>query len=255
MNQKENHLKVPPITIKLNPDQETAVVASKNVFSSINNADIKAEFPISFNSSRKKDTKPKQKTPKKTESKSRNQTITDFYQIRRSERRCQSHIKEEKYNDTIRKILEDDESGLQVKIIPNKGRGVVTTRTLNRNDFVVEYAGDLISIDEAKQRELDYGQNCKIGCYMYYFNSRGKNYCIDATAESGRLGRLLNHSRTDANCYTKVMWLRNHTRCKHEDLPHLVIQARRQISAVEELLYDYGDRAKQTLEAHPWLKS
>lgn len=45
-----------------------------------------------------------------------------------------------------------------------------------KGDFVVEYAGDLISWPEARQREQEYSQNSSIGCYMYYFNAKGKNY-------------------------------------------------------------------------------
>lgn len=34
---------------------------------------------------------------------------------------------------------------------------------------------------------------------------RDRTFCLDATAESGRLGRLLNHSRLSPNCATKVV--------------------------------------------------
>ena len=36
--------------------------------------------------------------------------------------------------------------------------------------------------------------------------------------------------------------------------PRLFLVARRHIDIGEELLYDYGDRSKETMEAHPWLK-
>ena len=67
---------------------------------------------------------------------------------------------------------------------------------------------------------------------------------IDATAESGKLGRLLNHSRR-GNCMTKVIGMGNR--------PYLLLVAARDIKVGEELLYDYGDRDKASLEAHPWL--
>jgi histone-lysine N-methyltransferase SETD8 len=35
--------------------------------------------------------------------------------------------------------------------------------------------------------------------------------------------------------------------------PRLILIAKREVAAGEELLYDYGDRSKQSLEAHPWL--
>ena len=70
---------------------------------------------------------------------------------------------------------------------------------------------------------------------------------VDATAESPYLGRLLNHSRLDNNCQTKVVDINNR--------PFLILVASRDIKQGEELLYDYGDRSKDAVEAHPWLKS
>ena len=70
---------------------------------------------------------------------------------------------------------------------------------------------------------------------------------IDATEESGRLGRLINHSKTAGNCHTKLTEINNK--------PYLMLIASRDIVIGEELLYDYGDRNKDSLESHPWLKS
>ncbi|VDN44137.1 unnamed protein product, partial [Dibothriocephalus latus] len=39
-----------------------------------------------------------------------------------------------------------------------------------------------------------------LGC-----NFSGHRYCVDATEESPRLGRLINHSRLHPNCYVKVI--------------------------------------------------
>ncbi len=66
-------------------------------------------------------------------------------------------------------------------------------------------------------------------------------YSIDATQESGRLGRLVNH----ANCMTRVVSIDN--------TPYLAIVAARTINPQEELLFDYGDRRKVAIQAHPWL--
>jgi histone-lysine N-methyltransferase SETD8 len=35
--------------------------------------------------------------------------------------------------------------------------------------------------------------------------------------------------------------------------PRLILVARRPLEEGEELLYDYGDRSKDSLKAHPWL--
>ena len=52
----------------------------------------------------------------------------------------------------------------------------MATKPFKRGDFVVEYAGDLIDLKAAKQREDDYKKNSSIGCYMYYFNFNNKSY-------------------------------------------------------------------------------
>lgn len=70
-------------------------------------------------------------------------------------------------------------------------------------------------------------------------------YSIDATPESPYFGRLVNHSRVTPNCHTKVVEVKGQ--------PHLVLLASRKIEIGEELLYDYGDRSKEALAAHPWL--
>jgi histone-lysine N-methyltransferase SETD8 len=38
-----------------------------------------------------------------------------------------------------------------------------------------------------------------------------------------------------------------------QDRPRLILVARKDIDSGTELLYDYGDRSKESLKAHPWL--
>lgn len=68
---------------------------------------------------------------------------------------------------------------------------------------------------------------------------------VDATAETSRLGRLINHSKTQPNCATRVVAI--------GDTPHLILVAARDIDSGEELLYDYGDRSRSSVASHPWL--
>ena len=67
---------------------------------------------------------------------------------------------------------------------------------------------------------------------------------VDATEESPYLGRLINHSRK-GNLKAKAVEV-----CGK---PHLILLAQRDIPPGTELLYDYGDRSKESLENHPWL--
>ena len=80
---------------------------------------------------------------------------------------------------------------------------------------------------------------------MYYFKHKGVQHCIDATSETGRFGRLVNHSRVSPNCVTKVFMLGN--------TPKLILVAKLDMVAGTEVLYDYGDKNKESVKAHPWL--
>ncbi|GCB78902.1 N-lysine methyltransferase KMT5A-A isoform X1 [Scyliorhinus torazame] len=174
----------------------------------------------------------------------RNRKVTDYYPVRRSCRKCEGQLKSEE-----RKIIDDlihsgMEEGMKVGIIDGKGRGVMATKPFQRGEFVVEYSGDLIEFTDAKSRETKYAQDPSAGCYMYYFQHLSKTYCVDATKETTRLGRLINHSK-NGNCQTKLHNVGGK--------PHLILVASRDIAKGEELLYDYGDRSKASIAAHPWL--
>lgn len=95
-------------------------------------------------------------------------------------------------------------------------------------------------------REVEYKAE-DAGCYMYYFNWSSSVWCVDATEPTGRLGRLINHSRKTPNCKTKLFI--------HNNRPHLIFVALRDIEPHEELLYDYGERDRDAIKAHPWLTS
>ena len=69
-------------------------------------------------------------------------------------------------------------------------------------------------------------------------------FSIDATAETGKLGRLVNHSR-NGNLSTKTVMVHGK--------PHLVLIAKEDLPVDVELTYDYGDRSKEALQHHPWL--
>ena len=70
-------------------------------------------------------------------------------------------------------------------------------------------------------------------------------FSVDATIETGRYGRLVNHSHQTPNLMTKVIM--------NGKIPCLILVAKHDIEPGTELLYDYGDRSKESLELHPWL--
>ncbi|XP_074527371.1 lysine methyltransferase 5Ab [Halichoeres trimaculatus] len=184
--------------------------------------------------------------PKKGENKaSQNRLVTDFYPIRRSNRKTKAELKNEEHRHIDDLIKKGIEKGMKVKHIEGKGRGIFADYGFKKGEYVVEYHGDLLGLEEAKKREAEYAQDPQTGCYMYYFQYQAKTYCVDATKETSRLGRLINHSKA-GNCQTKLHPI--------DGTPHLILVASRDIAADEELLYDYGDRSKDSILAHPWLK-
>ncbi|XP_065337147.1 histone-lysine N-methyltransferase Set8 [Cloeon dipterum] len=173
-------------------------------------------------------------------------SITDFFPVRRSSRRPKKTIELERQQSLEESVLSLTEDHLTVCNFEGKGRGVVSTRPLDKGELVVEYAGDLIDMKEAKRRELVYAADQNTGCYMYYFCHGATQYCVDATAESGRMGRLVNHSR-QGNLLTRTVSVKRR--------PRLLLVAKQRIEPGEELLYDYGDRSRESLKNHPWLAS
>ena len=166
--------------------------------------------------------------------------------LRRSTRKTKEDIEKEHVMliEASLALTDDKLHGLIVVNTKDKGRGVQAAKDFSQGDFVVEYAGELLEIEEAEEREKNYGKD--IGSYMYFFEHNGKKYCIDATAESERIGRLINHSRISPNCMTKVAEVNN--------VPRLYFSAMKSISEGDEILYDYKDRSKEATTANPWLK-
>ena len=84
----------------------------------------------------------------------------------------------------------------------------------------------------------------------------GQYGAIDATTEDGRLGRLLNHSKTRANCTLKFKLLIDIMKYNTVDpKPVLYFVANRKIKAGEELVWDYNDQNRDNLKENPWLKN
>jgi len=203
-----------------------------------------------------KKTKPKRKVKKDAdqdfEKKAPIKRITDFFEIRRSNRKTGKQIEDEK-DDLWRDLVRSDcQEGLEIRNCPIKQRGIYSTREFKKGDFVVEYRGTFFypeNIEESYAQESKYYEDPETGSYMYWFDYKGKKYCIDATAESPFYGRLLNHSCKVPNCATKPLDMEDPI-----DPVRLIIYAKEDIPSGTELLYDYGDRSKQSLEIHPWLK-
>ncbi|XP_046739034.1 histone-lysine N-methyltransferase PR-Set7 [Diprion similis] len=173
-----------------------------------------------------------------------NHKLTDYFPVRRSVRKSKKTVLEEQQRDMENKVLCQVQDGLKIQEFIGKGRGIVTTREFRKGDFVVEYIGELIDQNVAKKREAEYARDQNTGCYMYYFKHRNQQYCVDATAESDKFGRLVNHSR-NGNLIARVVEVGS--------VPHLVLAAKDDVPRGVEVTYDYGDRSRESIRNHPWL--
>lgn len=106
------------------------------------------------------------------------------------------------------------------------GRGLFCVTDFEAGELVVEYAGELLRSHVADIREELYKQR-GLGCYM--FGLEEGDQIIDATLK-GNVARFINHS-CDPNCCSQEVQVDGRRR--------IVIFARRNICAGEELTYDY----------------
>ena len=72
-------------------------------------------------------------------------------------------------------------------------------------------------------------------------------FSLAATVDNGRMGRLLNHSRTAPNVVTRLVEV--------AEKPYLCLLAARDILIGEELQYDSGEKDRLAIDSNPWLKN
>ncbi|KAL6626751.1 hypothetical protein ACP70R_030477 [Stipagrostis hirtigluma subsp. patula] len=103
--------------------------------------------------------------------------------------------------------------------------GLVALESIDAEDFVIEYVGELIRRQVSDIREFQYEKSGIGSSYLFRLDD---DY-VDATKRGG-LARFVNHS-CEPNCYTKVITV--------EGQKKIFIYAKRRIYAGEELTYNY----------------
>ncbi|XP_048875775.1 histone-lysine N-methyltransferase EHMT1 isoform X5 [Brienomyrus brachyistius] len=117
---------------------------------------------------------------------------------------------------------------LQVFRTAKTGWGVRALQDIPQGTFVCEYVGEIITDAEADVREND--------SYLFNLDNKvGDVYCIDARFY-GNISRFINHM-----CEPNLFPVRVFT--THQDLrfPHIAFFASKNISAGDEIGFDYGD--------------
>lgn len=104
--------------------------------------------------------------------------------------------------------------------------GVFADEDIREGEMLVEYRGEIIENSMAEKREKEY-EDAKIGS-DYMFRIDGLSVC-DATKQ-GNVARFINAS-CDPNCFTKIISI--------DGIKRIVVYAKRDIPAGEELCYDY----------------
>lgn len=131
-----------------------------------------------------------------------------------------------------------------------RGRGLFTQLEITRSrTFLCEYGGELLEGDAIPLREAEYQKNPDVwGSYMFYYRRDGHAFAIDAGRTTDFIARYANHSRIAPNSEIRsVVDAANKVRLYLRTLD-------KPISAGTEIVYDYGDRERQTVQANPWLR-
>ncbi|KAL6518311.1 hypothetical protein OROMI_034012 [Orobanche minor] len=117
----------------------------------------------------------------------------------------------------------------KTKLFKTEGRGwgLRADQEMKAGQFIIEYCGEVISSEEAKERSQTYEAEGLKDAYIISLNA---NHFIDAT-KKGSLARFINHS-CQPNCETRKWTVLGETR--------VGIFAKEDISVGSELAYNYN---------------
>lgn len=124
--------------------------------------------------------------------------------------------------------------GLVASMTVGKGWGLFTSKPILSREFICEYAGEVVSQEEANKRIKENNEQGLMN-YVFvlseHFGERKAVTCVDP-AMFGNIGRYINHS-CSPNAFVVPVRISS-------PVPHLCIFALKDVSAGEEITFDYG---------------
>lgn len=138
---------------------------------------------------------------------------------------------------TNQRFAKREYAPLKRVVTENKGHGVVCEKDLEPGEFVIEYCGEVITVEECMLRLR---RSRERGEKNFYILTLDASECVDA-ARRGNMARFINHS-CEPNCVTQKWMVAGET-C-------VGLFARCRIQAGTELTFDYqfervgGDKQK-----------
>ena len=118
----------------------------------------------------------------------------------------------------------------------NKGLGLFTSKLIKKGQFICEYAGEIIGIEEASKR-IDEIQVNNLMNYVLvvseFIGEKKITTCIDP-ARFGNIGRYANHS-CQPNAFLVPVRIENM-------VPKLCLFASKNIDAMDEITFNYGGK-------------
>ncbi|XP_071960304.1 histone-lysine N-methyltransferase SUV39H2-like [Antedon mediterranea] len=114
-----------------------------------------------------------------------------------------------------------------------RGWGVKCLKDIKKNCFVMEYVGEVIGNEEAERRGQEYDCNGRTYLFDLDYNESDCPYVVDA-GKYGNVAHFVNHS-CDPNLVVYGVWIDT----LDVRFPRIALFACRDISAGEELTFDY----------------
>ncbi|XP_014772580.2 histone-lysine N-methyltransferase SETMAR [Octopus bimaculoides] len=125
---------------------------------------------------------------------------------------------------------------------PDKGFGLRTLEFIPRGSFVSEYAGEVISDNEAKQRTSLIEQQTQMNYILVlkeHYGDKLVQTCVDPTY-FGNISRFMNHS-CEPNLWMTAVRVSN-------AVPKLSLFALRDVNSGEELSFHYGGHGTNSIK-------